>query len=143
MKSIRAIYGFLSFFSLILGMFIYLLFRDLNSMVLFAWITKPVFAGTVILPLKPSFLSDIFIYNLPDMLWFLSAIFFLRAIWFYKAEIQKAYIHSFYAIAAVFEISQLSDKVPGTFDLLDLFFMGACAFIEALLYNTSIKRRLV
>jgi hypothetical protein len=123
-------------------MFIYFLFRNLNNMLLFAWIPKPSFTGTVIIPLSPSFLANILRYNLPDMLWFLSAIFLLRAIWFNKAKIHKAYIHSFYAVAAIIEISQLSDRAPGTFDLLDLLFMGICAFIEGLLYNVSINRRL-
>jgi glycopeptide antibiotics resistance protein len=68
---------------------------------------------------------------------------FLRFIWFHRTKIQKAYIHCFYAIGAIFEISQLSEKVPGTFDFLDLLFMGIGAFIEGLLYKTFIKRRLV
>jgi len=142
MRNIRAIYGLSSFFSLISGMSIYLFFRDLNNMLLFAWVQKPLFAGTVLIPLRPSFFSNILRYNLPDTLWFLSAVFIFRCLWIYKIKIQKAYIHSFYVVAAIFEISQLSDKVPGTYDLLDLLFMGICAFIEGLLYNISIKRRL-
>jgi phosphoglycerol transferase MdoB-like AlkP superfamily enzyme len=112
-------------------------------MLLFAWIPKPVFAGTVLLSLRPSFFSNILKFNLPDTLWFLSAILFLRFIWFYRTKIQKAYIHSFYAIAAIFEISQLSKKVLGTFDWLDLLFMGIGAFVEGLLYNIFTKRRFV
>jgi hypothetical protein len=142
MKYIRAFYGLLSLFSLIAGITIYLLFRDLNNMLLFAWVPKPIFAGTALIPLRPSFFSNILRYNLPDTLWFLSAVLFFRYLWFYRIKTQKVYIHYFYAVAAIFEISQLSEKVPGTFDLLDLFFMGICAFIEGLLYNTSIKRGL-
>ena len=139
----RAFYGLLSFFSLIIGMLIYFLFRDLNNMILFAWIPKPVFTGTVLLPLRPSIFSNILKFNLPDTLWFLSAILFLRFIWFYETKIQKAYIHFFYAIAAIFEISQLSKKVPGTFDWMDLLFMGTGAFVEGLLYNIFTRRRFV
>jgi len=139
----RAFYGLLSFLSLTIGMLIYFFFRDLNNMILFTWVPKPVFTGTVLLPLKPSFFSNILIFNLPDALWFLSAILFLRFIWFYKTKIQKAYIHSFYAIAAIFEISQLSKKVPGTFDWMDLLFMSIGAFVEGLLYNIFTRRRLV
>ena len=139
----RAFYGLLSFLSLIIGMLIYFLFRDLNNMILFAWIPKPVFTETVLLPSPQSIFSNILKFNLPDMLWFLSAILFLRFIWFYKAKIQKAYIHSFYAIAAIFEISQLSKKVPGTFDWMDLLFMGISAFVEGLLYNIFTRRRFV
>jgi len=139
----RAFYGLLSFLFLIIGMLIYFLFRDLNNMILFAWIPKPVFTETVLLPSPQSIFSNILKFNLPDMLWFLSAILFLRFIWFYKAKIQKAYIHSFYAIAAIFEISQLSKKVPGTFDWMDLLFMGISAFVEGLLYNIFTRRRFV
>jgi hypothetical protein len=142
MKNIRVLYGLLSLFSLIFGMTIYLLFRDLNNMVLFAWLPKPAFAGTVLIQIKPSILSYILKYNLPDTLWFLSALLFFRCLWFCRIKIQKTYIFCFYVFAAVFETSQLSKKVPGTFDLLDLLFMGICAFIEGLLYNTSTKRRL-
>ena len=139
----RTIYGLLSFLSLIIGMIIYLLFRDLNNMLLFAWIPKSEIAGTVLLPLSPSVFSNILRFNLPDMFWFLSAILFLRFIWFYRTKIQKAYIHSFYTIAAILEISQLSKKVPGTFDWMDLLFMGIGAFVEGLLYNIFTKRRFV
>ena len=139
----RAFYGLLSFFSLIIGMLIYFLFRDLNNMILFAWIPKPVFTGTVLLPLRPSIFSNILKFNLPDTLWFLSAILFLRFIWFYKTKIQKTYIHFFYAIAAIFELSQLSKKIPGTFDWMDLLFMGIGAFVESLLYNIFARRRFV
>jgi hypothetical protein len=112
-------------------------------MILFVWIPKPVFTGTVLLPLKPSVFSNILTFNLPDALWFLSAILFLRFIWFYKTKIQKAYIHFFYTIAAILEISQLSKKVPGTFDWMDLLFMGICAFVEGLLYNIFTRRSFV
>ena len=141
MKKIRLFYGLLSIISLVIGMFIYFLFRDLNKMILFLWMPKPAFTGTVLIQLKPSFFSNIFLYNLPDMLWFLSAILFLRFIWFYKNKIQKIYISCFYAIAAIFEISQLSEKVPGTFDFLDLLFMGISALFEGLLYKIRFTRR--
>jgi hypothetical protein len=140
MRNKRTFYGLLSLFTLIAGIGIYILFRDLNNMVFFAWAPKPAFAGTVLIPLRPSLFSNILKYHLPDMLWFLSAILFFRCLWFNRTRIQKAYIHTFYVAAAVFEISQLSEKVPETFDFLDLLFMGICAFIEGLLYNTYIKR---
>ena len=143
MKNIRAFYGLLSLFSLILGIAIYLLFRDLNNMLLFSWVPKPIFAGTVLIPLRSSFFPNILRYNLPDTLWFLSAILFFRCLWFYRSRIQKAYIFCFYAIAAVFETSQLSEKVPGTFDLLDISFMGSFAFLESLLFNMFIRRKIV
>ena len=141
MKRIRIVYGLLSLSSLILGMIIYLLFRDLDNIILFSLLSKPKFLETTLVPLKSSILTDILRFNLPDMLWFVSAILFFRFIWFYKIKIQMIYILCFYVIGLVFEISQLSEKVPGTFDWLDLLFFGIGAFVEGLLYKIFILRR--
>jgi hypothetical protein len=143
MKNIRAFYGLLSLFTLITGIAIYLLFRDLNNIILFTWIPKPEFIKTILAPLKPSIYSDILRYHLPDMLWFVSAILFLRFLWFYKTKEQTVYILCFYGIGLVFEISQLSEKIPGTFDWLDLLFLSIGAFVEGLLYKKFILRRIV
>ena len=143
MNKIRTFYGLLSLSTLIVGLIIYLLFRDLNNMILFSWIPKPEFLKTILVPLKPSILSNILRYNIPDMLWFVSAILFLRFIWFYKINVQKAYIFCFYGIEVIFETSQLSKNVPGTFDWMDLLLMGIGAFFENLLYNFFVKRRFV
>jgi glycopeptide antibiotics resistance protein len=111
-------------------------------MVLFEWLPKPGFLETFFIPIKPSVFSSVLLYNVPDTLWFLSGIFFLRCIWFYEKKWQNIYLACFYVIALVFEISQLSKNVPGTFDILDLFFMGVTALIEGLLYKIFIGRRL-
>ena len=79
---------------------------------------------------------------MPDTLWFLSAILFLRFIWFYKTKTQTAYIVCFYGIGLVLETSQLSERVPGTFDWLDLLCMGIGAFAEGLLYKLFTTRRM-
>jgi hypothetical protein len=142
MKKIKLFYGLLSLLTLLTGILIYLLFRDLNNIVLFSWIPKPEFVKTILVPLKPSVLANFLKYHLPDTLWFVSAILFLRFLWFYKAKTQTAYIVCFYGIGLVIETSQLSEKVPGTFDPLDLFFMGIGAFVEGLLYKFLFQRRL-
>ena len=141
MNKIRTVYGVLSLLILILGMVIYLLFRDLNNMILFKIVPKPEFAESVLIQLKPSVFSYVLKYNLPDMFWFVSAILFLRFIWFEKIKIQTVYIICFYVIGFVFEICQLSEKVPGTFDWLDLLFFGIGASVEGLLYKFFILRR--
>jgi len=141
MNKIRAAFGFLSLLTLILGMVIYLLFRDLNNMILFSWIPKQKLFETTLISLKSSIFTNVLRYNFPDMLWFVSAILFIRFVWFYKAKVQRIYIMCFYAIGLIFEISQLSKKVPGTFDWLDLAFIGIGAFVEGLLYKIFISRR--
>jgi hypothetical protein len=68
-----------------------------------------------------------------------SGILLLRFIWFDRPKEQRAYIFCFYGIGIFFEILQLSNKVPGTFDFLDLLFMGVGAFVEGLLYKSFVK----
>jgi len=137
----RFFIGLLSIFTLIIGILIYLLFRDLNNIILFSWIQKPQFYETVLVSLKPSIFSYFISYHLPDMFWFISGILFLRFIWFYNTKIQTIYIWCFYFTGFVFETSQLSEKIPGTFDRLDLLFMGIGAFIEGTLNIIFLRRR--
>jgi len=143
MNKIRAFYGLLSLFTLFIGIVIYFLFRDLNNLILFSFLPKPEFIKTILIPIKPSIFSSFLKYHLPDMLWFISAILFLRFLWFYKTKEQTVYIFCFYGIGIVIETSQLSEKVPGTFDRLDLLFMSIGAFVEGLIYKKFIVRRIV
>ena len=137
----RRFYGFVSLTSLVLGMGIYIFFRNTN-MLIFAWIPPLGFLKNVYIPLEHSLITSMFLYNLPDALWFLSGILFIRFLWFNKHKEQKIYLICFYFIGAIFEISQLSSVIPGTFDLLDLLFMGIAALIEGLLYKFYFLRRL-
>ena len=141
-KRQRLFYGLLSLVTLLAGIVIYFLFRDLNNIVLFKWIPQPELLKTILIALKPSISANFLRYYLPDTLWFISAILFLRFLWFYKVKTQTSYIVSFYAIGLVLEISQLSENIPGTFDWFDLLFMGIGAFIESLLYKIFTTRRL-
>jgi len=130
----KRFYGLASLVSLIIGIGIYLLFKN-TDMLIFEWIPKLKIFKYIYIPTKQSIFTSILLYNFPDALWFLSGIFFLRYIWFYKIKEQNLYILCFYLIGAVFEISQLSNIIPGTFDFLDLLFMGIGAFVESLLYR--------
>ena len=143
MNKIRLFYGLLSLFTIIAGMCIYLVFRDINNILIFKWFPIPEFIKPVIVKLPPSIITYVFLYNLPDMLWFVSGILLLRFIWFYKFKEQNIYIICFYLMGAVFELSQLSKNIPGTFDILDLLFMGIGAFVEGLLYNFYVTRRMI
>ena len=141
-KIIKSKYGFISLLTLLTGIVIYLLFRDLNKIILFTWIPKPQLFEFVSIPLKQSIITIFLRYHLPDALWFISAVLFLRFMWFYKIKEQMIYIFSFYVIGFTFEISQLLKIIPGTFDLLDLFFMGIAALLEGIIYKFFILRRI-
>jgi len=143
MKKIRVAYALSSFLSLIIGICIYLLFRDLNNIILFNWMSKSEFARSVIIQLPPTILSNVLKHNLASMFWLVSGILFFRFLWFHRARTQWAYIFTFCGMGAIIEISQLSEKIPGTFDLLDLLFMGIGAFLEGLLYKILVERRIV
>ena len=140
MKKIRMFYGLLSLLSLAIGMCIYLLFRDLNNMILFRFIPKPEFAQTILIQLKPSVFSYVFKYNFPYMLWFISGILLMRFIWFFNYKVQKIYVLCFYGICLIYVLCKMLERFPGTFDRLDLLFMGIGAFVEGLLYKKFILR---
>jgi hypothetical protein len=111
------------------------------NMLLFDWLPKPDFLNKFFIPVKRSPFSSVLLYNIPDTLWFLSGIFFLRCLWFYEVRLQRIYLVCFYGIALVMETSQMAQNVPGTFDPLDLLCMGISAFVEGLLYKTFVRRR--
>jgi len=134
--------GLLSFLLLIMGICVYLLFRDLRRIIFFAWVPLPDFIKPALIELPPSIFSSILMHNTAGMLWLVSGILFFRFIWFNRPLTQKIYIGCFCTAAALMEISQLSERVPGTFDVLDLLFMGIGAFVEGLLYNIFVKRRI-
>ena len=142
MRNIKRFYGLASLASLGTGMGIYFFFRNTN-MLLFEWMPKFIIFNNVYIPINHSILSSMLLYNLPDMLWFLSGILFLRYLWFNNKQWQGIYVICFYGIAIIIETSQLFTNIPGTFDWLDLSFMGIGAFVEGLLYNNFVRRRIV
>jgi hypothetical protein len=142
MKGDRRNYGIASLVSLFIGFGIYLFFRKLNIL-LFNLIPKPGFLENVFVPVRHSVFSSILLYNIPDALWFLSGILLIRFIWFGNKKWQRIYILCFYGVALIIETSQLSKNIPGTFDILDLLFMGITALIEGLLYKYSNVKKMM
>lgn len=141
MKKTRMAYGLLSILFLVAGIGIYFLFRDLSGLLLFTWVPFLEFVGSVHIRLPPSVLANALMHNTAGMLWFVSGILFFRFLWFPRPRTQGIYIACFCLVAAGLETAQLSGRVPGTFDPLDLAFMGAGAFAESLVYNLIVRRR--
>jgi len=140
-RNIRKFYFLLSFLFLIMGIFIYLLFRDLSNMIFFNFFPK--FSNIILTQPNKSIFLYILKFNVPDMFWFLSGIIFFRFIWFNNYKEQTIYILCFYLLGISVEFCQLIKTIPGTFDFIDLLFMCIGAFVESLLYNNFIRRRLV
>jgi hypothetical protein len=138
---IKRLYGITSLAALIGGLAIYFLFRN-RDIVLFTWLPKPPMLDYLFIPLKPSAFASFLRFNVPDMLWLLSGILFLRFLWAGQWKWQTVYIVAFYLIALTIEISQLGENVPGTFDPLDLIVMGITAIFEGVINNFIITRRL-
>ena len=139
---IRIAYGVVSLLLLILGMGIYLIFRDLNNMVLFAWMPKPSFFTTPRISLNTDTIwGYLLVFNLPHGLWSLSGLLAIRAIWLKSVRCRAVYGGIFLAVISAIEISQLSESMHGTFDVLDLASYGVSAFVESMAYNKFTRRR--
>jgi len=137
-KKARAVYGLLSFLFLVAGVGVYFLFRDLGDLLFFARLPIFDFGGSARARLEPSFFADALMFNAAGMLWLVSGIMFFRFLWFYNPGAQKVYVGCFCAIAVALEAAQLSGGVPGTFDPLDLLFMGAGALAEGLAHKVFV-----
>jgi len=84
-------------------------------------------------------LPNWFLYSLPDGLWLFSYLSILLAVW--DNTISKYNIHWLLlvpTIAILAEIGQLFTIVPGTFDIIDLFFYLGGAVLPILIF-TNLK----
>jgi len=118
-------------FTLTSGFLIYFFFRNENLLV-YKWLEFLPANNNVIIFSHPSFLTDFFCYNLPDGLWLLSCLLFLRAVWYKTPKYFLIYKLCFLIIAFLFEISQVFDCIAGTFDVFDLITMGSVALLESI-----------
>ena len=138
----RGVYGLASIAFLVSGMLIYVFFRELDNMILFKWIPKPEFVKVLFIQLEPLFILNIIKYNFPYIFWFLSGILLMRFIWFNNLRIQKIYVFCFYICCFAYVLFKISNIFPGTFDWMDLLFMGIGAFLESILYKKLLIRRI-
>ena len=118
---------FLSILSILLGGVIYIAFRS-SSIILFKWIDYIVLIDPVenlrivTLPYK-EYLSEWFLYSLPDGLWMFSYSCIVLVIW--KRKITKyslLWLLSLPMISILFEVLQYYNYFNGTFDIVDIFF---------------------
>jgi hypothetical protein len=136
------------FLTLLLGSAIYLLFR-ISSLRMFSWISiidlnsalDLIRVHTIRYTNK---IPDWIIYSLPDGLWMFSYVSLMLCIW--KNEITKQsllWILILPIIALCSELGQMLDKVPGTFDGVDItaYIIGALSpfvfFKQITIINTK------
>jgi len=140
---LRIIYLIVSFLVFLAGLAIYIFFRS-NNIILFNFFPKPSFLDNFPIPIAADNIwKYMFLFNLPDGLWFLSGLLLIRAVWLINKKWQVVYSGIFVIIALTMEISQLSVKIPGTFDWLDILFMAFFAFVESLIFILFIKKRVI
>ena len=84
---------------------------------------------------------SVLVYSGPDFLWVLSGICFLRGLWYREQKTQKAYIVSFYLLAAGYNAGQYFGLIPGTFDLIDLLTMSGVALAEGIIFALFTRRK--
>ena len=124
------VYFLLSACTLTAGFLIYYLFRD-GTMLIHQWcVFLP--RHTAVIPFSRSpLLTGFFRYNLPDGLWVLSGLLFLRALWHEQPKTFYIYQLCFLFIAFLLEALQLFDGIAGTFDVLDVVTIGSIALLES------------
>jgi hypothetical protein len=133
-------YFVLSAFTLICGFFIYYFFRKSNSLI-FTWFNFLPKNNNIVTFSNSSFLIDFFRYNLPDGLWLLSGLLFLRALWHENPKTLFVYKLCFLFIAFFFEFLQMFDGIAGTFDIFDLLTMGSITLLESIAHKVKLTRR--
>ena len=137
---LQSVYFLLSIFSIAAGFLIYYFLREKNLLV-FEWFHfSPRGAGYI--PFSPgSPWADFLRYNLPDGLWLLSGLLFLRALW-YGEKAFLCYKIVFLFFAFLLETLQIIDGIPGTFDVRDLIVYAIATFVEGVFYYCFVKRRI-
>jgi hypothetical protein len=143
-RRFRLAYLIAVFLTLFGGMSIYAFFRNINNMILFQFIPKPSVLVSLYIPIKSdSIWSNMLIYNLPYGLWCLSGLLLVRAVWLKNAKWQKIYKSIFIVIVMSYVILKLPGVIHGTFDVLDLLFIGFFAFLESIFFILFIRRKIV
>jgi len=142
-KQIKLVYYISAFVALMAGFAIYAFFRNIDNMILFQIFPKPENLNYLYFKVKTdTFWMYLFVFNLPHGLWCFSILLIIRAIWMHDNKWRIFYSGIFITAALSLEIAQLSETMPGTFDVFDLASYVFFAFVESIIFNLFIKRRI-
>jgi len=140
----KLVYCIAAFIVFMGGAYIYAFFRNISNMVMFRFFPEPSFLATLYTPLQTdSIWSCMFVYNLPYGLWCFSGLLLVRGIWLHNEKWRVIYGGIFIAVVMLYVILKIPGIIPGTFDVLDLIFMGFFAFLESIIFNIFIRRNLL
>jgi hypothetical protein len=139
-KKLPLIYFLLSIFSMAIGFLAYYFLRENKILIYKLFHFLPKNNNTITFSNK-SFWVDFLRYNLPDGLWLLSILLFLRAVWHNDPKTFLIYKTCIIFIGFFLEALQISDTIPGTFDFLDLVTMGSIILVESIVHKILMARR--
>jgi hypothetical protein len=139
-RNLQFVFFSLSLFSIVAGFLIYYFFRE-NHILIYKWFEFLPKNNNIITFSDKHFWSDFLRYNLPDGLLVLSGLLFLRALWYEKWETFLIYRICFLIAVFLFEILQIFDGIPGTFDFFDLLTMGSIILLENIVHKILLIRR--
>jgi hypothetical protein len=133
---------FIAFISLMVGILIYVFFRN-NDVLAYRMLGKPIFLNELYRNVSQEiWFFDFIVYSLPDGLWLLSGILFIRALWLENTKTGNIYILAICVCAFVLEICQMFHLLFGTFDVLDICAMVLAVFGEGVFYKCYFSRRI-
>lgn len=139
---------FAHFFSLFLGILIYLFFRT-ESLKFFSWL-KIIGINFLNTNLRKAtfqfakFLPDWFLFSLPDGLWIFSYVCLMLYIWKNNISKHNLFWISIIPLIAIFsEIAQIFHLVRGTFDINDLLFYLLGFFLPFIIFNKKLNYKLI
>jgi hypothetical protein len=143
-KKIKLFYFLVALAAFAAGVAIYVFFRNTNNLVLFKYFPSFSFLSLPPVPVNTNtWWGYLFVFNLPHGLWCLSGLLVIRAIWLTNTKWRVIYACFFLVIISALEISQISKHRNGTFDILDLTSYGFFAFVESIIYNKFIRRKIL
>lgn len=116
---------------ILLGALIYIIYR--TDIIFIGWIPKSIFDFLKILTVNEVSSPGYFvIYCLPDGLWY-GALLIYQSTFLGKSRISKTIFQISVILPFVWEILQIFDNVPGTFDPLDLLIYALVLLIFLLI----------
>ena len=133
-----------SLLPIIIGGLFYIAFRS-KTLIMFNWF-KQIGIENVIFNIrdKISFfkylLPNWIYFSLPDGLWIYSFTSFLLIYWDNKFEYCKYWLLIPFTSSIVVEILQLLKMFPGTFDIIDLFFLTLGFSLSLIIINLKFKK---
>ena len=139
----NAIYIFFSLILMFIGGIIYIIFRP-ETLTMFSWMNKlgldySIIRNSINIDTS-SKIIDFIVFSLPNGLWLLSGILFLGYVWRKNKNLFLLYSTFIFSISAIFEVGQLTNFIPGTFDFMDLAVIIISYLLGLITYKLIFRR---